>query len=73
MEPARDRFKIGDRVVYSLKGLEWLDPRRPDSQGKIVGFSASPYSVRVLWDHRKTPHGLHMDFVKCLPRPSAVA
>jgi hypothetical protein len=71
MEPARNRFSIGDRVVYSLKGLGTLHPRRPDSQGKIVGFSA--YGVRVLWDHRKTPQGLHMDFVEHLTRPSAGA
>lgn len=66
MSTAEKKFKIGDKVVWSVRGLGQLHPRTPTDHGKVIGYS-SVLSVWVQWASRKTKQSLHVSFVEKLP------
>lgn len=58
----RERFVVGDRVIYSDFGLERLG--RDQREGEVVAFCELDHCVRVLWDGRKTSVRLAHSFLR---------
>lgn len=59
-------MKIGDRVRFTLEGIDYIRPSKPDRLGTVVGFSRKTGSPRIHWDgtSRYTTHTYHPDFVQ---------
>lgn len=68
-----DIFRVGDRVQYTEHayeaGLVVRGTKRPTT-GVVVGFSKSPYSVRVRLDGQKTSSSYSAAFWERPGRPA---
>ena len=63
---AREKFRRGQRVRYSEKGMRMLGSRskleKSKGYGRVVGFCLKPQLVRVRDDGLRDARAYHMDF-----------
>lgn len=60
---ARAQFPKGSRVKWSVVGLSYVTPARPERHGTVVGWSQDNTCVTVIWDGTKTPGSIHADYL----------
>ena len=57
------RPRVGDRVEYSIRGLNALNPRHGQRRGTVVGKSHGAESVSVVWDGRRHRQSFWLPFL----------